>query len=554
MENKNNPTNKNDSGFRELSDAEIEASSIFSKPNVEHKKPPKAKNIVLRTLIAVAVVALLIISVLVINKVFHKSAGASSTGSTATESKIDKTYYAVGMDVNDLTSIKLTNANGTLQFYSQEGSSDYDNDGDVDKDWYIKDIDKKYIDLDVTALTASDCANVEYLFERKLQEGMDYGFSEPEAVAEVEYKDGKYTITVGKRFSNSGMEGAYLKLSNKPNTIYVLATEYVDCYTTDLTYYIDTFAPTKVEQTDGTSKYFSDELDSFDYIELSGELVKLRKVRIEMYGRENSNLLYKMTLPAYTHVDGAKLSDMLDIMKENLETYELYYFNKDGIPADELKKYGLDNPQAVIEYKVGDSKTNIKLTQSQTDKNYYSMIVEGTPAIYKVTRLSFEFLSYSRMDYATNSVLLDNLDGLKSLTLSIDNKAYKFDISVDTTEEDGEEIEEIKVKYDGKTIKSSNFSNFYSYMLAISPYISESSLVQERPKDAQEYYNVKLKTVDKIKDPELNLTIFKLKDNDSRYYIELDGNPIGLCKKDFADMVVNNLEKLINNKDIESIL
>ncbi len=550
MENQNN-SNKEKSGFSQLSEAEIEASSIFSKPQIEHKKPPKSKNIVLRTLLAIGIVVLLIAAVLIINKLFGKTTASSTSTASVTESETQKVLYASGIDVNDISSIKLTNSHGTLQFYSVKGSND---EGETENEWYIKDVKKEYINLDMTSLTANDCANVEYLFERDFQEDMDYGFSKPEAVAEVCANSGNYTITVGKKFSNSGMEGAYLKLSNKPNKVYVLATEYIDCYTTDLTYYINTFAPTKVEETKNNSKYFSNELDSFDYIELSGELIKMGDVRIEMYGRENSNILYKMVKPSYTHVDGTKLVDMLDIMKEDLEAYEVYYFNKDGIPNDVLKKYELDKPHATIKYGVGDVSTTIKLAQSKADENYYSMVVEGIPAIYRVTRLSFEFLGYSRVDYATDSVLLDNLNGLKGLSLSVGGKSYIFDISTVTKQEDGEDIEETKIKYDGKTINSSNFSNFYSYMLAISPYISDTSLVDERPQGAEEYFNIKLTTIDNIKDPELNLTIFKIKGNDSRYYIELDGNPIGLCKKDFADAIVGNIERLINNKEIESIL
>ena len=43
---------------------------------------------------------------------------------------------------------------------------------------------------------------------------------------------------------------------------------------------------TNVPQTKNNGEYFSDQLDSFDYVEFSGELVKAGNVRIEMYGRE----------------------------------------------------------------------------------------------------------------------------------------------------------------------------------------------------------------------------------------------------------------------------
>ncbi len=548
MENQNNQNN----GFKELTDAEIEASSIFSKPQIEHKKPPKNKNILLRTIIALGVVVALIVSVLLINKFFGKSSG-SSQSSVASE-EVAETFTAVGIDVNDITSASLTNGYGTIEFYPEKGNNDNDSDGDVDMDWYIKGVDKKYIDLESTALTLGDCASVEYLFERDEQEGNDYGFKKPEAIIDVKAKSGDYIITVGKKFENSSMKGAYLKLSNKPNKIYVLAAETIDYFTQDVSYYIDNMAPTAVPQTKNNSEYFADTLDSFDYVEFSGELVKAGDIRIEMYGRENSNLLYKMVNPHYTHVDGEKIADLLSIMKEDLECGEVYYFNKDGIPDKVLEDYNLINPQATITYQAGDAKISIKLSQSATDKNYYAMVIDGVPVIYMVSRLNFEFFEYSRIDFATSSVVLENMDGLKALSLDISGKNYTFDISKKVTEEDDEEVEAIQVKYDGKTIKTENFSNYYSYVLAIIPYLSDSSLITEKPSDAEMYFSAKFMVKDGAKDSDLVLNIYKMESYDNRYFIELDGKAIGLCSTTMADKVVDNINNLISNKEIETIL
>ena len=557
MENQNNPNYKEKEGFKELSDAEIEASSIFSKPQIEHKKPPKNKNILLRTIIALGVVALLIAAVLLINKFFGKGNLSSQLSASSTEVTEAETFKAVGISPNDIISLTLTNGYGTVEFYSQEGTNDNDSDGKVDKDWYVKGINKKYIDTESTYLTVGDCASVEYLFERDEQEGIDYGFSNPEAIIEVKAKDGNYTITVAKKFKNSSMEGAYLKLSNKPSKVYVLASENIDYFTQDVSYYISNMVPTAVPQTKNNSEYFADTLDSFDYVEFSGELVKAGDVRIEMYGRENSNLLYKMITPAYTHVDGEKIGDLLAIMKEDLEGSEVYYFNKDGIPDKVLKEYNLDKPQATLNYKAGDAVVSIKLAQSKTDKNYYSMVVEGVPAIYMVSRLKFEFFEYSRVEFATSSVVLENIDGLKALELNVGGKDYAFDISKKVTEhieDEEQEQEELLVKYDGKTINKEYFSNYYSYLLAITPYISDASLITEKPADAKEYISANFIVKDGAKDSNLSLKIYKMEINPNRYFIELDGNAIGLCSKDMADKAANNIEKLINNKKIEAIL
>ncbi len=552
MDNQNN-LNKNN-GFRELSDAEIEASSIFSKPQIENKKPPKQKNIVFRTIIALGVVGLLIASALLINKFFGKSKGSSGSNISDIGDLTAVEFKAVGIDPNDITAITLFNEYGKIEFYSKKGDSDSDGDGENDNNWFIKGIDERYIDTESTALTVGDCADVLYLFERAAEDGVDYGFSKPDATINVKAKSGDYTITVGKKFINSSMEGAYLKLSTTPQKVYMLASENIDYFKKDISYYISKKAPTAVPETKNNSKYFADTLDSFDYIEMSGEMVKAGDVRIEMYGRENSNLLYKMVSPAYTHVDGEKIASMLEIMKEDLECGEIYYFNKNGIPDDVLEEYDLAKPQATITYQVGDVTTTINLSQSKKDKNYYAMVISGVPTIYKVSRMSFEFFEYGRIDFATTSVVLDNIDGLSGLSLEIPKEEYTFDISTKTTEKDGEETEELVVKYDGKTIKTDSFQSYYSYLLAITPYASETSLITEKPSDAELYVKAKLIVKEDSQDNDLTLSIYKMDSNQNRYFIELDGNAIGLCQKTMVDKIVNNIEKLISNKEIESIL
>ena len=141
MENQNNPNYKKNDGFKELSDAEIEASSIFSKPQIEHKKPPKRKNVFLRTVIALSIVAVLITLALLINKFFGKGNVSSQSSVSSSDVLAPETYEAVGIDPNDITSVSVTNGYGTIEFYSKKGNNDNNDDGKADNDWYIKGVD-----------------------------------------------------------------------------------------------------------------------------------------------------------------------------------------------------------------------------------------------------------------------------------------------------------------------------------------------------------------------------------------------------------------------------
>ena len=536
--------NEKDNKFSAMSDEEMEQSSVFSKPETVNKKPPKSGgNIALKTVAAVAVVALLFVAIWYLNARFGKKDGSSGSVSSAVTSS-DNKIKAVGYSSGDVKSVTLKNKNGAFNFYSETKQVS----GSDVTTWYLKGIEKSLTDTDNTELTVGDCAELRALAKQKINNNIDYGFANPTATAEVTLKNGKkYTFTVGKDFKNSNMEGAYAKVSTDSENVYILHGENVAYFTKKYVYYVNNNAPTAIVKNDKNEKYFNGEtLNSFDWITLSGSLTK-SDYRFEMYGRANSSIMYVMKKPQTAFVDEAKLSGLLSILKENLEAGEVYYFNQNGIPADVIKKYSLKDPLATISYKVGAKTVEIKLAQSATDTNYYAMTVSGVPAIYKVSRLSFDFLEYEPVEFMTDSVLLDKIAGLKNIVVSTDKKEYELKLTT-TTKDD---VESTSAKYGNKEIKAENLSNFYQYVMSVHPYLSNTSILTKAPGGISKYFSVKL--VPSGSDSSITMTVYRIKDNSARYYIELDGTPIGLCERTGADRVCNSIENLVNGKSIAEI-
>ena len=73
----------------------------------------------------------------------------------------------------------------------------------------------------------------------------------------------------------------------------------------------------------------------------------------------------------------------------------------------------------------------------------------------------------------------------------------------------------------------------------------------ERPEGAEEYVSVTMKHNSATDDEDITMTVFKLKNNKSRYYIELDGTPVGLCEVRFPDLLAANIDEVISNEKIE---
>lgn len=535
--------------FTELSEEEINASSVFSKPQIEHtqKKSKRDFTIAAKTAIALVVVVALVASTLLINKFFGKSEDLSSAGSDVvseitSSGMADYAVKVTDYELEDVKSVTLKNENAEYEFYKtgEKGA----------EKWYIEGLDKRFINTDFTKLTVEDCAAPKASLSRDFDKDYDYGFDKPSAEFTVTLKSGKnFSMTVGEAFQNGAIIGSYLKSSLSPEKVYLLSEENTEYYTQKMVYYINKLAPTKVEQTDDNKEYFDGSVPKIDYAEFSGRNSR-HEYRFQMSKRENSTIDYMMTSPYEYPANTEKVSFALSMINEDLEAEDIYYFNKNGVPADVLKSYNLDDPDATVKYKIGKDEVVVKAAQSKTDKVYYAVTVNDGPIIYKITSRSFDFLEQDPSYFAAESVLLESIDGLKTFTFEADDKSYKFDI---TSKKNSEGEVTNSIKYDGKTIKSDNFANYYFILMSVNPIVSETSLVQTRPEGAKKYFSVKLSHNSDISDPDIEYTIYKLSDISSRYYIEMNGKPMGLCTTEYADMLYEKIDDLVSNKTIEEI-
>ena len=545
-ENKN--TNEKNA-FTELSEEEINASSVFSKPQIEHKpkKIKKGPGVAAKTVIALAVVLALVASILLINKLFGEkhepsSVGSVTTSEVASSGMADYSLKVTDYTLDDVKSVTLKNDSNEFEFY-KSGNKDV-------AEWYIKGLDKRFINTDFTKLTVEDCAAPKAAMSRPYEKDYDYGFDKPASEFTVTLKSGKeYSLTVGEAFTHGGIVGSYLKCSLSPDTIYILSEENTEYYTREMVYYVNKLAPTKIEKTEENEKYFDESIPKMDYFEFSGRNSRA-DYRFEMSDRENSTIDYMMVSPYEYPAKSDKVSFALSMITEDLEAEDIYYFNKDGISDKVLADYNLDDPDATVKYKVAGDEVVIKASQSKTDKVYYAVTVNDGPIIYKITSRSFDYLEQDPSYFAAESVLLEDIGGLKGFTFKKGKESYKFDIS---SKESAEGEVTISVKQDGKTINSDNFSNFYYILLAVNPIVSENSLLQTRPEGVEEYFSVKLTHSSDISDPDIEYTVYKIPDNSSRYYIEMNGKPMGLCATDYADMLFEHIDDVLNNVTIEEI-
>ena len=528
-----------DSQFTELTEEEINASTVFSKPNIVNTKPKKKK-----TWLRIAIPLLSVIAVLLISLFLNQKIGDKDTSSTDSSTTTGETITVLNLDEKDIKNVEFKSKSLDLTLYPTTDSDEIL--------WYIKGIEKKYQDTEATKNTVTDCINAVATIEREYNPNEDYGFDNPTATALITTKEGKkISLEISDEYKKGALTGAYMRTSEAKDKIYILKDTQFESYDWSLTYYINPKIPTAIKEDKSNAEYFTDELTGFDYFEFSGEIAA-ENYRFEMTDRENSSVKFKMVTPYVYNASTEAVEEFFNFAKTDMESYEVYAFNKNGLTAKELKKYGLDTPDATIKYKVGKDVVTIKVarTNIKGEEDFHAVIMNDIPIIYKVSKGTFSFLSYDYTKFVSSTLLAENIIGMKNLTLNINGKTYKFDVKA--KENDEAEIE-AKIKYDGKNIDTNNFTEYYYRVLSICAYLSSDSLMQERPKDAEEYFTVTIGHNKTVKDKDITLKLYKLKGNSTRFYAELDGNPVGLCDVKYANSVYKDIKKLINNAELSEI-
>ncbi len=528
---------------------ELQNSTIFSKPQIEHKKAPKKGKKNISVWLLVAFVPLLIAGLVFGISSLKDNVIPNKDESTSSAEPQTITINVTENALSNVESVVLENENGKFEFYSKASSVNSDENEAYDDLWYLKGVDKEYTDTEFTGLTVKDCAT---FVANEKYESKEVSFDNPSAKIKVNLKKGEdYEIIISELLGkDSKLGGAYAKVTGDSN-VYFLKQEFVEYFTRDQKYYIDYVAPTAIEKTEDTSKYFGEGLESFDYIEISGRDVK-NTYRFEMYEKD-STTKYKMVSPYFVKVKTAALKDIVSLLETDLDNtgiMGILHYDPKGIDDKTIKKFGFDNPSATIEYKVGNQTKRIILRDIQAadpkSENYeYSMMVEGVPVIYEVTKANFDYFGFDISEFATDNVIEEDISEVKTFSFLIDSKEYIFNLSQKELEDNNAEL---SVKYDGKSINAENFIEFYDFAKAIKPFIS--SLCFERPDNALEYFKINIKNMDK-KAPETELKVFKLKGNSARCYLELDGNPVGTCDMAKAEKLATNILNLIKNKELK---
>ena len=284
----------------------------------------------------------------------------------------------------------------------------------------------------------------------------EFGFDKPRSVVTVTYSDKtKAIITVGDDAPQSA--STYIKFGTG-DAIYITDSKTVSAFDYGVTDLISLTINDAAEVSENGQA---------SSIKLSGAGFP-REITLEPNTDTNYSATYIMTAPesrfANEHESSLIAGGLRGLMASSVTMV--------NPSADQLKKLGLDKPNAQVKAVFPD--TEVELIASKPDgKGDVNLMVAGGKVVYKIasdkvawTKTGFEKLCY---EYA----LYPKMTELSGVTVKSGGKTY--DLTVDThnsvtTDDKGKETETMvtTVKMDGKEIKTGRFTTFFDAASLIS--------------------------------------------------------------------------------------
>ena len=446
--------------------------------------------------------------------------------------------------LNDLTSvekIEYKTKNESITFLSEVSSAEAD-DSVGDKlvaTWSIEGIDKRLIDSTKVEDTVHYFANI-YAIKKLSGNESDYGLDDPYAEVTVTPRDSKFKKYTVKMGHESGDKiGRYITISGVEG-IYLVDESYVSAFTSTKTDFATKNAVKALEKTDELGDYFDDNdaLVTCDSIVLSGRNFPTA-LTFTPNDTEATKTYSKYLITSPFTRYAASVDELFVLAENGLVGNGAYVFN----PTEaDIKRYGLDDPLARVQIKIGSVTYDVKISEApKGDDDYYCLIDQNREAIFKVSRETLSFVSYSQTDFYSDFLTMEMLESLSDFNISMGGKNYNYSISENKDEDDKSVF---NITLNGKPgITQEYFQNFYTFYLSL-------ELVEYTTEDVSAMppvWTATLKHNDKsLKDVQMN--IYKI--SDQRYQVNINGDAMGLITSSAYKKLIKYSEAIAQNKDL----
>ena len=418
-------------------------------------------------------------------------------------------------------SVTFTNKNGTVKLNATLSEEN----GESTVVWDVDGVDKEFISSDSISSFVSKAINLTAL-QKLAQNDGDFGFSSPAATLSVSADSGEYTVYVGK--SAPADLGYYCKTTLDSENIFIIdgatAQTFIDAADTD---FATTIGMNSVKDDKNADCFAEEEIIDFDYIAISGKKhAEPFKIVLQEDEAVNAYFAFKMVKPVTRICDNTAPQAILSVFAKGFSCDGAYAYSADKAT---LKKYGLDNPDYVVEFSINGVVHTLKF--SQVDNDYAAFIDGKTNMVKKISLSAISYASAKIESYYSTFVTLENLGGLKQMKVKTDMGTFVFDIKY--TEGADEDFE---ISYNGKKIDVDKFKTYYGSLIGMTPISFETQKL-----------SISDVTITFVHSSDIGDTVLEFKKcGELRYQSEIDGVPTGQITSTALETFISDTVKIAN--------
>lgn len=508
---------------------EAENSTVFSAPKEHKSVEVKKKKIWPKVIAAILVVAIITGGTWAVIKYIPELQSEEGVGPV-------EEIPLVSRESDDIKTVTVESSIGKTVFYSVATK---ENEKLTTVEWFIKSINKDLTDSDSISQVVDALTNITAFREITELSKKTCGFDDPLVKAVVTPRKGEeYTVTIGKKsLDNSGY---YIQISDS-DKIYLVPAEIMEVLEFELLDFADTSIIPAFESTDDIEEYFKDgQLSTFDKITITGENHPEPVVIVKNNDETTSEYLgFVVESPSKRIAEN--VNPILILFQTGMEVSGAYSYD---ISAASLKKFGLDNPDLAIKMDIGKESLTYKFAL-QEDGNY-AVIYDDSKLIHKTTADTLSGIAeLTTEDYYSTWICYNAIDDLKSFTIDISGKKYKFGIVKNDTDDSSESEEEegYTITHNGKKLTALNFQYLYQYCVTLK--CNDFTVEELGTKPS-------LTFVFEFKDGAKSIIEFT-KVNATKYQYKVDGINMGRVSASSIDKVIKNTEKVSRGETISQL-
>lgn len=508
-----------------------EGSTIFTAPAVSEDKKSSSDTAKFRRNIILFVAGLLVLGAAALAVIFlipesAEDPAASSSGPSAT--------MLINLATDKIDKVSITNQADSFTAYPTLVATESDG---TDIKWNLENVDSTLVDRYSLGTTVSNAAVISAT--RVMAESANdlsvYGLDKPTITVKIIGKDSADSVTllIGSDAPAGG--GCYAMLEGR-TTVYLLDSLARDNFSKDKLYYINRTFMNSIASDEVASSYFQDStLKYFDMITVTGKNFPQPIEMVKSSASGEAIIPYVMTKPISQNLNEDAVKALMAPLLSGLTGDGAYAIQP---TAADLKTYGMDDPLAIITYKV-DKITRVLKISNGPDKNYYTVMVDGRTPIYKMEKAYMPYAEKQPSDYFSTYMLLENITTIKSVTFKTASSTKIYNLTHSKGEDD---VASFTVSSDGKELDEANFRNLYQQLLSVTAAEFTTEKATGTP--------TLTVTLDFIDDAKPEAVMIFTKQSDRRYHITVNGSPLGFAYSTAVENIMQYNDDYYNGKAV----